>query len=288
MTDSLLGEVQVVERPLRAARRQLKAVLGPVGSQKVALAYDQALGAYHRSVGPYRKEARRLSSLRGAYNRRRCFIIGNGPSLNKMDLEPLRDEYTFGLNRIYLMFDRLGFSTTFLACVNQLVWEQFGDELLAQDPIKFVPWDERARAGRRPDTFIFRTAPRKVFRPDVVRTGLWEGSTVTFVAMQLAYYLGFHTAVLIGVDHSFATKGDAHKTVVGDDVDPNHFDPNYFGRGVRWQLPDYEDSERAYAAAKTAWEQDGRQILDATVGGKLTIFPKVSYEHVLAQGVSLH
>jgi hypothetical protein len=29
--------------------------------------------------------------------------------------------------------------------------------------------------------------------------------------------------------------------------------------------------------ARTAFEKDERQVLDATVGGKLTIFPKVEY-----------
>jgi hypothetical protein len=29
--------------------------------------------------------------------------------------------------------------------------------------------------------------------------------------------------------------------------------------------------------AKTAYEADGREVLDATVGGKLTVFPKINY-----------
>ena len=61
-----------------------------------------------------RGSARRIREFRDAYKGRRCFIIGNGPSLRRMDLSPLRDEVTFGLNRIYLLFEELGFSTTFL------------------------------------------------------------------------------------------------------------------------------------------------------------------------------
>jgi hypothetical protein len=30
--------------------------------------------------------------------------------------------------------------------------------------------------------------------------------------------------------------------------------------------------------ARQAYEKAGRQVLDATVGGKLTIFPKVDYD----------
>jgi hypothetical protein len=89
--------------------------------------------------------------------------------------------------------------------------------------------------------------------------------------------MGFTEAILIGVDHNFATKGPANATVTSQGDDPNHFVPNYFGKGFRWQLPDLEGSERAYRMAKAAYEADGRKIVDATVGGKLTIFPKVEY-----------
>lgn len=34
------------------------------------------------------------------YNGERCFIIGNGPSLNDMDLSLLKDEYTFTVNQL--------------------------------------------------------------------------------------------------------------------------------------------------------------------------------------------
>jgi hypothetical protein len=110
-----------------------------------------------------------------------------------------------------------------------------------------------------------------------VITGIWEGATVTYVAMQLAYFMGFTTVILIGVDHSFKTQGPAHRLVVSEGADENHFHPEYFGKGVRWQLPDLETSERAYMKARAAFEADGRKVLDATVGGKLTVFEKIPY-----------
>jgi hypothetical protein len=115
-----------------------------------------------------------------------------------------------------------------------------------------------------------------------VTNGVWAGATVTYVAMQLAYHMGFETVVLIGVDHSFATKGRPHAVVVSEGDDPNHFDPKYFGKGFRWQLPDLETSEVAYRMAKAQFERDGRRIVDATIGGKLQVFPKVDYEGLFA------
>ncbi|TFH31825.1 MAG: hypothetical protein E4G99_13495, partial [Anaerolineales bacterium] len=76
------------------------------------------------------------------------------------------------------------------------------------------------------------------------------------------------------------TAGRPNETVVSDGGDPNHFTPDYFGKGFRWQLPDLSASEHAYLMAKDAYESAGRSIVDATVGGKLTIFPKVEYKEL--------
>ena len=47
-------------------------------------------------------------------------------------------------------------------------------------------------------------------------------------------------------------------------------------------MPDLDTSEIAYHMAKEAYQKDGREILDATVGGKLTVFPKVDYDAIMA------
>jgi hypothetical protein len=227
---------------------------------------------------PWRRESRkRLAALQNIHQGRRCFIIGNGPSLRQTDLKKLRGEFTFGLNRVYLLFPELGFTTTYLLSMNDLVIEQCASEILALSIPKFLSWRSHRFLRPTQDThFLYTTYTGPRFARNV--TGrLWEGATVTYVALQLAYHMGFETAILIGVDHNFVTKGDANKTVTSQGDDPNHFASNYFGKGFRWQLPDLETSERAYRMARAAYEADGRKVLDATIGGKLTIFPKVDY-----------
>jgi hypothetical protein len=86
---------------------------------------------------------------------------------------------------------------------------------------------------------------------------------------------------LVGVDHRFATVGNPHQVVESTGPDESHFNPNYFGRGIRWQLPDLVTSERAYALARERFSKDKRIIIDATVGGSLTVFPKMSLNEAL-------
>jgi hypothetical protein len=227
---------------------------------------------------PWRRDSiRRLRTLKDIHRGQRVFIIGNGPSLRQTDMSRLRNEFTIGMNRIFLMFPELGFQTTYLCSVNDLVIEQSAAELQALNIPRFVSW--RARRWLKPDDhlyFLHTTYTGPKFSTDL--TGrLWEGATVTNIALQVAFYLGFQEAILIGVDHNFVTQGKPNTTVTSQGDDPNHFSPAYFGKGFRWQLPDLETSERGYRMAREAYEAAGRRVVDATVGGKLTIFPKVDY-----------
>jgi len=231
---------------------------------------------YH-STGIGRTSAMLLSSLKDHHRGKRCFILGNGPSLRQTDLSRLRGEFTFGLNRIYLLFPELGFATTYLVTVNQLVIDQCADELAAVPVLKFLPWTTRRQFLSVSETVYIRTYCAKPHFSTHANQSIWSGATVTFIAMQLAYHMGFGEAILLGVDHSFATQGKPHTAVVSEGDDPNHFAPNYFGKGFKWQLPDLETSEIAYRMAKQAFEADGRRIVDATIGGKLTVFPKEDY-----------
>ncbi len=235
--------------------------------------------AWRREAGPGSPNYRRLVALRNRYIGQRCFIMGNGPSLSRMDLSPLAGEFTFGLNRIYLNFERMGFVPTFYVAVNPLVIEQCAADIARIPTTRFVDWGQRRHFAPYPDQetliYLWHTY-RPHFSRDLTK-GVWGGATVTYTALQIAYYLGFEQVILIGVDHNFTTRGTPHQVVVSSGGDPDHFDPNYFGKGFRWQLPDLRTSEQAYRMAKQAFEADGRRVLDATVGGKLDVFEKVDY-----------
>ncbi len=230
---------------------------------------------------PWRRDSvQKLSALKNIHKGERCFIIGNGPSLQQTDLSRLKNEYTFGMNRFFLAFPELGFQTSYFLAINDLVVEQSAAEIQSLDMPFFVSW--RARQWLHPSPnlhFLFTTYTGPGFARDV-RGRIWEGATVTYIALQLAFHMGFKQAILIGVDHNFSTKGEPNKTIVSRGEDKDHFHPGYFGKGFRWQLPDLITSERSYSLAKKAYEQHDRQVLDATVGGKLTVFPKVSYENL--------
>jgi len=228
--------------------------------------------------GDLRASRQALHALQDSHSGERCFILGNGPSLRKTDLSPLRNEFTFGLNRIYLLFPELGFATSCLVSINTLVIQQCVEELRKLAVPKFVTWRARPWLRGVPDTIFLDTdyTPPETFAADV--TGrVFEGSTVTYVALQLAFHMGFRQVVLVGVDHRFGAQGRPNATITSTAGDMDHFSPDYFGPGFRWQLPDLEASERSYRLARQAYENAGRQVIDATVDGALDVFPKANY-----------
>ena len=220
----------------------------------------------------------KMKLFRNRHSGRRCFVIGNGPSLRRTDLSRLKNEVTFGLNRIYLMYPEMGFETTYLVCVNKLVIDQCADEIAGLTMPKFLSCRSDADISERDDVIYMKTHGTPIEFAFDMTGSVTEGGTVTYVALQLAYYMGFEEVILVGVDHSFSTKGPPNTTVVSEGDDPNHFSPSYFGKGFSWQLPDLYHSELSYRLAGSVYGANGRRILDATVGGKLTVYPKVDYE----------
>ncbi len=228
---------------------------------------------------PWRRSSKsNLAQLHNTQTGKRCFIIGNGPSLRHLDLGKLKNEVTFGMNRIYLLFPELGFSTTYFVSINDLVIQQCAADIRSLTMPKFLAWRSHPSIQPTPDmSFLYTTYTGPKFSRNVGGR-VWEGATVTYVALQLAFHMGFEEVILIGVDHNFVSQGDPNQTVTSTGDDPNHFSPAYFGKGFKWQLPDLDTSEIAYRMAKSAYEEAGRRILDATLGGKLTVFPKVDYD----------
>jgi len=267
-------------------RNKIKRLVPPVVWEPISntrYALDRAAQWPMATLHPWRRESiHRLDKLKDIHKGERCFIIGNGPSLKDTDVSKLESEYTFGMNRIYLAFPEWGFKTTYLISVNNLVNEQCYKDFQSLEIPKFFSWRSRGLLypEGQPDDythFLFTTYTGPKFAQDV-RGRLWEGATVTYACLQLAFHMGFEQVILIGVDHSFASKGKPNTTVVSDGDDPNHFDPGYFGKGFRWQLPDLDTSEQGYFMARMAFESVGRKVIDATIGGKLTVFPKAVYE----------
>lgn len=226
--------------------------------------------------------AERLAGFKNKHRGEDCFIIGNGPSLNKIDLEKLNDHYTFGMNKIYLIFKRVNLSLSYYVSVNPLVIQQSSEQIdRFSIPCFLSKTACKDHMKYNENVFLIDTCgDTKTFEKDISKK-IPEGYTVTFVALQIAYYMGFDRVFLVGVDHNFIQQGNPNEEQLHKGPDVNHFDPSYFQNNL-WHLADLEGSELFYKCADFFYKRDGRQIYDATPDGKLKVFPKIAFDEALA------
>ena len=237
----------------------------------------------HRT--PLTGNEKKLLSLKNIFQGRRGFIIGNGPSLNKIDLNLLKNEVTIGCNGIFILFSQIKYLPTIYTVEDTLVAEDRAEVInKIRGTTKIFPYDLRYCLKPNRNTIFINFLRTYPGFPKFSTNGeslVYWGGTVTFMNIQLAYYLGIKEVYLIGMDHNYKPPSalDEQKGCVikSHSPDVNHFHPEYFGPGFRYHDPLVERMEIAYRKAKEAYEYNGGSIYNATCGGKLEVFDRVDF-----------
>lgn len=231
-----------------------------------------------------------------------AWVVGNGPSLKTLDLEPLRDAVTLGSNRVYMGFANWGFHFKYWGIVDTLQFEKYLPEWeakLPDDIIKFYPFEylplfhiengvpvnfypaghpENKTNYNDPLLMDWLKQPMSFSKdPDVT----FLGYTVTYPLLQLAALMGCDPIYIIGVDHNYViSKEDQKKGVWSDSSSANHFHDGYGkdgGTAHQFHLPEMKGIESAFDYAQSWAQKNGRRILNCTPGTKLNSFPKMDY-----------
>ena len=232
----------------------------------------------------------RLERLRDRYRGKRCFVMGNGPSLRKTDVTLLRNEVTIASNGIFLLFDEMGYKPTFLTVEDRLVAEDRATELSSIGGTQKI-FARDLRYCLKPDEWtLYVNFAREYegfpkFSGMLDRVAYW-GGTVSVLNLQLAYHLGCSPIYLIGFDHSYAVPAGVKDSpiITSEGGDPNHFHPDYFGKGYRWHDPQIGRMEAGFRACQSFLESREVEVYNATVGGKLEIFHRVDFESIVSVG----
>lgn len=237
---------------------------------------------------------RKLKALKNKHKGKRCFVIGNGPSLNKMNLSLLRNEYTFGVNGVFYAFDELGFMPTYYVVEDRLVAEDNRAKINSlNETIKIFPEDLKYCLRGDGNTvfvnfvryynYLYKETHPPKFSTDIQSGSFW-GGTVTYLNLQLAYYMGFEEIYLIGMDLGYKVPLGNDKNVITSEVnDENHFHPDYFGPGKRWHQPKEDRMIRSLQFAGEQYKSNGRNIFNATLEGNLHVFPRVNYDDLFTK-----
>jgi hypothetical protein len=249
-------------------------------------------------IAPYLTDQRRrvvrnwqLGPFENRHPGGRCFIIGNGPSLTMADLDKLKSELTFASNKIYLAFDRTNWRPNYYVVEDDHMIRQNHEHIRQmKGVVKFVNhvWWDHFR--HEPETVLYPLEmldqsefPR--FSANAYDS-VYCGYMVTYVSLQLAFFMGFTEVYLLGVDFDYNLPPQASGSILhGADHPIDHFTSDYFKPGESLHPPRLDRAERAMICAQKFYEAHGRKIWNATRGGKLEVFERISLEQVLGDRV---
>lgn len=223
-----------------------------------------------------------LVEFAGKYKgKKRCFIIGNGPSLAPEDLNVLAEnnEICFGANMVHKIYSKTKWRPNYICICDKLVVSQTLDYILETNVCPVVVTDA-VQLYLSPFQYDNTVLYHEVFNRDddyrIIRFGtnlssgnILSGWTALYIAMQLAVYMGFEEIYLLGVDNSNLT---------------GHFCKDYQSEAPIMNEGSQEVQvmvmQSAYKRAKSASVEYGFKIYNATRGGCLEEFERVNFDEL--------
>lgn len=240
-----------------------------------------------------------LKTLKGIHSGKRCFVIGNGPSLRAEDLNQLRAEYTFAANRIYEIFEQTRWRPTYYLNVDVPISQERYETIKRYSPELghiFLRVDTKNPKDEKKNLdFSIEKLTRIFYEQDGyfrIYQNVWnhrssyvsedisdhfsEGYTVTFASIQLAIYMGFTEIYLLGVDFSYSVMYDADGKLHKDESIQDYFTGKRYSETVFT----YNSMLHAYQTAKEYCDNHNIRIRNATRGGKLEVFERIDFDNI--------
>lgn len=269
---------------LRGAYQIMKAMRYFFGRQKKRVLELIRLAGRKYFISKLPNESlRRLRELRAVYKDCECVIVGNGPSLNKMNLELLEGRYCFFFNGAFDLRRYADPGKAIHVCEDRLVFEDHRTALNNLGGLKFFPSDLIHLVDCSDAIIVefhrgycesLRDWPPFVDHESEFPIFYW-GGTVAYLALQIAQWMGFSRIHIIGVDLTYSIPESVERdgvvlTSTADDI--NHYDPGYFGKGLRWHVPRPERMLRAFRKASKL--PINNNVTNSGVGGNLNCFDR--------------
>ncbi len=249
------------------------------------------IAAFSAQLGlPLFPDHKKLASFRNKHKGQRVFIIGNGPSLKLEDLDTLhsREESSMGSNRVFKAFSKTTWRPLYYLSVDKLLEEETFDIAKQYAIDVFSPTYFRRKKNLKVN--YIRILDDQVAKPwprfsGNAFFGFYQGYTVTYIAIQLAAFMGFEKIYLLGVDHNYsisAGNSPAGKAsgleFYQTKTEKNYFLPDYHLPGDKFFRHKPQENEMAYIAAQRHSEQYGFKVYNASRGGELKVFERVDFD----------
>lgn len=235
---------------------------------------------YYRTMYRRKNYAEVFSRLKGSMAGKRCFIVGNGPSLLVEDLERLKDEDCFGVNEIHRIFNQTKWRPKYYVIMDRYsktTPEQLRD--LECNNIFLTDYYCRFNTVLRDDIVCLHqhynlSEKRFRFSSDISKC-IISSPTVSYTAMQIASYLGYSEVYLLGFDHNYSFEFDRKGAVIKTDAMETHFFHDEIPEDI---IANVWGMTKAYESFKKYAEENGIVVRNATRGGRLEVFERTDFD----------
>ncbi len=234
------------------------------------------------AINPYKS----IKRFKDIHKNERCFIVATGPSLRLEDIDLLdkNGEITFSVNSITKIYTKTKWRPDYYVIYDPLFKNDFdwkSDDFDFHKNFRktaFLSWSYLRNATGLRDVEFFPIsflnhwrdkAGKHLVYSDNPIWGYYCSYTVVNICIQLAHYMGFSKVYLLGVDCDF-------------NIPQKHFYVSRGDDGKLAQAKEYRDNMvRGYKFIGEHVSRKGTQVYNATRGGKLEVFPRVTLEDIL-------
>lgn len=256
-------------------------------------------------------EFARNSKFLNIHQGQRCFILATGPSINKQDLKPLKNEICFAASLFFLHKDikeinpqyhvRAPNHPPFDFEVPQKSFEGLSQAYSRQTTCFFghndYEYSFRNFVEQNPQFkndniyYLNYCHAQPLDETNYNNPAIWDickslfsPRTVIYCAIQIAVYMGFKEIYLLGCDHDYLAnltrRSSAHfyedKEGIDDSQEWPSTEEHFLRYHFRW---------KQYRLMGEHLETKGVHIYNATEGGLLDVFPRVNYESLFKKSV---
>lgn len=240
----------------------------------------------HFTFTKYKKIVVNNKKFRDIHKGQRCFILGTGPSLKRIDPECLKGEVIFGVNFLYkgdflnslrpdyyCLYDQI-FHTTHLDETKKMI-EMFPETTFF---LRTKAYEDVNKTISGTNDQIFFQHCSLFQYGDYVETDLVKSVTAPFNVLlgciQTAIYMGFSKIYLLGSDfNSFATPKVQHYYDNGKLQERN--------MTIGFELKFYSMVAYHHYALQKYAVSKGIKVINLTEESLLDAYPKEKIEHVL-------
>jgi hypothetical protein len=250
----------------------------------------------------YKNILSRNSELKSKHVGQRCFILATGSSIAKMDLRSLAGEFCIGLNEFhlhpdyeiirpkYLVFSGFGIHNV-EAERHEKWYANYGEitRAISIPLINICDYQLISNLGllKENEKYFFHLSKTftELATSEIDATGnLFRSQGVGAMAIQLAIYMGFREIVLVGFDHDWLLR-------MFDNAPTHFYEHNksiiYKGHNevadtsVVYQATSLIKLFENYSALNSYAKENKIDIVNATVGGMLDVFPRGNFNELV-------